>query len=137
MSTTGFKSCNRTIFERLNVLLSKIGHLSSGSSKKMSIGWGIPGIEIWTYNDVYEDNTGALVSFMGTDDVVLTSPAVQGVRAFGAIMDRKANWAATPIFPKMYEQEDPSGLFLLTQSAPLMIPMRPDATMRVTVNNAS
>ncbi len=48
MSTTGFKSCNRTILERLKVLLSKIGHLSSGSSKKMSIDWVFPGIEIWT-----------------------------------------------------------------------------------------
>ncbi|MBT9159039.1 MAG: hypothetical protein DDT26_00288 [Dehalococcoidia bacterium] len=91
------------------------------------------GLEIFTYNDVYEDNTGVLQPFMSPNDIVMTSPAVDGVRAFGAIMDRKAQWAALPIFPKMYEQEDPSGLFLLTQSAPLMIPKRPDATMRVTV----
>ena len=95
------------------------------------------GLEVWTYNDIYEDNNGATVQFMSTDDVVLTSPAVQGVRAYGAIMDRKANWMATPIFPKMWEQEDPSGLFLMTQSAPLMIPMRPDATLKATVNNAA
>jgi Phage major capsid protein E len=94
------------------------------------------GLEIWTYNDIYEDNNGALVPFMSADDVVLTSPAVSGVRAFGAIMDRKASWAPLPIFPKMWEQEDPSGLFLMTQSAPLMIPMRPDATMKITVLGA-
>lgn len=95
------------------------------------------GLEIWTYNDVYEDNAKALVPFMNQDDVVLTSPAISGVRAFGAIMDRKANWAATPIFPKMWEQEDPSGLFLMTQSAPLMIPTRPDCSMKVTVLGAA
>lgn len=96
---------------------------------------GSSGLEIWTYNDKYEDNNGALVAFMSTNDVVLTSPAVQGVRAFGAIMDRKAGWAPLPIFPKMWEQEDPSGLFLMTQSAPLMIPMRPDASMKITVRS--
>ena len=94
------------------------------------------GLEIWTYNDIYEDNNGTLVPFMDPNDIVLTSPAVDGVRAFGAIMDRKAAWAPLPMFPKMWEQEDPSGLFLMTQSAPLMIPTRPDASMKITVLGA-
>jgi len=94
------------------------------------------GLEIWTYNDVYEDNAKALQPFMNQDDIVLTSPAIAGVRAFGAIMDRKAAWASTPMFPKMWEQEDPSGLFIMTQSAPLMIPTRPDCSLKVTVLGA-
>lgn len=91
------------------------------------------GLELYVYNDIYEDNTGVAVPFMSTNDIVLTNPAIDGVRAFGAIMDRKANWEPVPIFPKMWEQEDPSGLFLMTQSAPLMIPTRPNASMRITV----
>lgn len=91
------------------------------------------GVEIWTYNDIYEDNTGTAQPFMAQDSIVLTSSAVDGVRAFGAIMDRKAGWNAQPMFPKMWEQEDPSGLFLMTQSAPLMIPTRPNATLKAKV----
>jgi hypothetical protein len=93
------------------------------------------GLEVWTYNDYYVDNNGAIVRFMSTNDVVLTSPAIRGVRAFGAIRDRKAGWAPLPIFSKMWEQDDPSGLFLMSQSAPLMIPRRPDASMRITVRS--
>lgn len=90
-------------------------------------------IELYVYNDTYEDNQGNSVPMMSTNDIVLTAATVDGVRAFGAIMDKKANWEARPLFPKMWEQEDPSGLFLMTQSAPLMIPARPDASMKVTV----
>lgn len=95
---------------------------------------GSAAIDLVVYNDMYEDNTGVSVPMMGTNDIVLTSRAgIDGIRAYGAIMDKKANWEAMPIFPKMWEQEDPSGLFIMTQSAPLMIPGRPNASMKVTV----
>lgn len=91
-------------------------------------------IDIYVYSDSYEDNQGAQVKMLDDDDIVLTSANVAGVRAFGAIMDKKADWQAVPIFPKMWEQEDPSGVFVMTQSAPLMIPGRPNGTMKVSVN---
>jgi hypothetical protein len=95
------------------------------------------GLEVWTYNDIYEDDAGNSVNFLDQDTVVLTSPAVEGVRAFGAIMDRRIGWAATPMFSKMWEQEDPSALYLMTQSAPLMIPTRPNASLKAKVLNAA
>lgn len=95
------------------------------------------GLEIYTYNDIYEDDSGNSANFLDQDTVVLTSPAVEGVRAFGAIMDRKAGWAASAMFPKMWEQEDPSALYLMTQSAPLMIPTRPNAALVAKVVNAA
>lgn len=95
------------------------------------------GLEVWTYNDIYEDANGNSVNYLDQDTVVLTSPAVEGVRAFGAIMDRKAGYVATPIFGKMWEQDDPSGLYLMHQSAPLMIPTRPNASMKAKVLNAA
>lgn len=94
---------------------------------------GSAAIELYVYNDSYEDNQGTSVPMMSTNDIVLTAASVDGIRAFGAIMDKKANWEARPMFPKMWEQEDPSGIFIMTQSAPLMIPARPNATMKVTV----
>lgn len=91
------------------------------------------GVELWVYNDTYEDNNGEQVRFLAAGEIVLTSPAIGGVRAYGAIMDRKAQYQSLPIFQKMYEQEDPSGLFILSQSAPLMVPTRPNASMKVQV----
>lgn len=90
-------------------------------------------IDLYVYADQYEDNEGVVQQMMSTNDVVATGDGFDGIQAFGAIMDRKANYEAVPIFPKMWEQEDPSGLFLMTQSAPLMIPGRPNASMRITV----
>ncbi len=90
------------------------------------------GLRVWTYNDVWEDNMGVEQPFLLPGDVVLIGD-IGGVRAFGAIMDKKAGWNALPIFPKMWEQEDPSGLFLMTQSAPLMIPTRPNASFKASV----
>lgn len=95
------------------------------------------GLEIWTYNDIYEDDAGSQVNFLDQDTIVFTSPAIEGVRAFGAIMDRKAGYVATEMFPKMWEQDDPSALFLMTQSAPLMVPCRPNASLKVKVLNAA
>jgi hypothetical protein len=91
-------------------------------------------VDLWVYNDFYEDNQGTQVPFLEDGDIVLTAASVDGIRAFGAIMDKKANYESLPIFPKMWEQEDPSGLFIMSQSAPLMIPARPNASMKVSVN---
>lgn len=93
------------------------------------------GVSVWVYNDMYEDNDGIEQPFVQDGLAVLTGD-VEGVRAFGAIMDNRANWEPMSIFPKMWQQEDPSGIFVMSQSAPLMIPGRPDASMSVNVLGA-
>lgn len=90
------------------------------------------GLNLFTYNDVYENNDGVEVPFIDPLDAIFMGD-IDGVRAFGAIMDRKAGWASQAVFPKMWEQDDPSGLFLMTQSAPIMVPVRTNASMRVRV----
>lgn len=92
----------------------------------------IGNIDLYVNTDYYEVN-GSATPFVGAKEVILTSPAVRGVRAFGAILDKRAGLAAMPMFPKMWDQEDPSVTFLMTQSAPLMIPVNPNATLRATV----
>ena len=91
------------------------------------------GVEVWVYNDVYENNDGVEVPFVQDGIAVLTGE-VEGIRAFGAIMDDDADWKPLEKFPKMWKQQDPSGIFVMTQSAPLMIPGRPNATMTIHVN---
>lgn len=91
-------------------------------------------LEVWVYSDVYEDDNGDLQNFLNPETIVLSSGGMEGVRCFGAIMDAKAGWQSMEMFAKMWENEDPSVIYLLTQSAPLMVPTRPDAIMVVKVN---
>ena len=58
---------------------------------------------------------------------------VMGVKAFGAILDKKASFQPLPIFPKMWDEDDPSATILMTQSAPLMVPINPNNTFRARV----
>lgn len=89
-------------------------------------------LEVWVYSDYYEEN-GVMVPFMDSRDILLIGTNVQGVRCFGAILDKGANMQPLPIYPKMWDQEDPSATFLLTQSAPLMVPVNPNNTFRARV----
>lgn len=94
------------------------------------------GVDIYVYSEVYVDDNGAEVELMDPRDVMLTSPAVAGVRAFGAIMDFDA-LRALQYFPKMWKENDPSVVYTLTQSAPLMVPTFPNATLKARVLNAA
>lgn len=90
-------------------------------------------LEVYVYSDYYTDVNGAAVPFMDPRDVVLTGPNVQGMKCFGAILDKKAGFQALPIFPKMWDAEDPSATIIMTQSAPLMVPMNPNNSLRARV----
>lgn len=112
----------------------------SVSTAEMGIGNGQPfqmkgtfgNVTVYTYNDIYEDDTGASQPFMDPRDVIsVATEGFQGVRCFGAIMDNKAGYRALDIFAKMYEEEDPSAEYLLLQSAPLMVPKNPNASYRI------
>ncbi|SDR52885.1 major capsid protein [Paraburkholderia tuberum] len=90
---------------------------------------------LWVYQDWSRDEDGVKHKYMPPGTVTMVAAGetgVAGVQAFGAIQDIRAlqpmRW-----FPKMFEQDDPSALVLLTQSAPLLIPVRPDATVSVQV----
>lgn len=91
------------------------------------------GLDVYVYNDYYEDASGTIIPFMDERDIVLTGPAVDGVRAFGAIMDAHAKWQALPFFPREYMENDPAIPTILSQSAPLMVPISPNATLRARV----
>lgn len=90
-------------------------------------------LDVVVYSDYYQQSDGTTVPFMSAKDIVLTGPGVSGVRAFGAIQDKKAGLRAMPIFSKMWDQEDPSATFVMSQSAPLMVPVNPNCTFKATV----
>jgi len=90
-------------------------------------------MEVYVYSDYYELADGTVTEFMSPQDIVLTSPAMNGVRCFGAIQDIDAQFQPLSMFPKMWNEQDPSVTFVMTQSAPLMVPMSPNATLKATV----
>lgn len=89
---------------------------------------------IYTYSGWYVDpDTNAETALMPAGTVVCTAgDAVEGVRHFGAILDHDM-LAAVPYFTKSWLEQDPSVRFLLMQSAPLLVPYRPNATLRASV----
>lgn len=90
-------------------------------------------LELWINGDYYELPNGDTVPYMASGEVLLSGPNVMGVQAFGAIVDKNASFQARPVFPKMWDQEDPSATFIMTQSAPLMVPVNPNNTLKSTV----
>lgn len=85
------------------------------------------------YSDYYQQADGSVVPFMDSRDVVLTGPNIRGVRCFGAIQDLDANLQSLAIFPKMWPENDPSATFIMSQSAPLMVPIHPNNSLRARV----
>lgn len=87
--------------------------------------------EIWVYAGKYTNDAGATVNML-PDNTVLLIGNVEGVQHYGAILDLRA-LIAQPTFVKSWEEEDPSVRYTLFQSAPLLVPYRKNAVIRVTV----
>jgi len=90
-------------------------------------------MRLWTYTDTYIDNAGGTQKFLPDDYVVLGSGAIEGVQAHGAIRDEEAGYQAMEFFPKSWVEKDPSARLLMLQSAPLVVPFRPNCSMSVRV----
>ena len=80
--------------------------------------------------------TGLEEYHLDADTVAGISPDLMGgTRCFGAIMDKSADFKPLPMFFKNWEEQDPSHEYLLTQSAPLMVPREPNATFSIKVDD--
>ena len=93
------------------------------------------GVNCWRVSgpgNQFQNNDGSFTNIMDPNDVVLVSPNIEMIMAFGAIQD-VASLQAQEIFVKMWPEQDPSGLFIMSQSAPLAIPVNPNATFRARV----
>lgn len=90
--------------------------------------------DFWVYQEVYEDEEGTAQKLLQDFTVFLGSAQIEGVQAHGAILDPRAGLQAMEAFPKNWIEEDPAQEFAMTQSAPLVIPSRVNASMRARVN---
>ena len=90
--------------------------------------------DIWVYAGWYEHpDTEAITPFLPDHTVIITSPELEGTRAYGAIRDEEAGFQAVPYFSKSWVEKDPAVRYLLLQSAPLPVPYRVNAAMCATV----
>lgn len=90
--------------------------------------------DIWVYAGWYEHpDTKAINPFLPDHTVIITSPELEGTRAYGAIRDEEAGFQAVPYFSKSWVEKDPAVRYLLLQSAPLPVPYRVNAAMCATV----
>lgn len=87
--------------------------------------------EIWVYNQNYVDDAGATQRLVPEYAVIMVGD-LQGVQQYGAILDFES-LQAVPIFTKSWEENDPSMRVMLSQSSPLLVPYRVNATLCATV----
>ncbi|MHB1170010.1 MAG: major capsid protein [Longimicrobiales bacterium] len=87
----------------------------------------------WTYQDTYTDLAGDPQDLMPSGTVIIAGAGLEGTRAYGAIQDPRAGFQAIRNFPKVWIEEDPPSEWVMSQSAPLMVPFRPNASVGMTV----
>lgn len=90
---------------------------------------------IYTYSGWYVDPvTNVETAYLPAGTVLGTGAPmyVEGVQHYGAILDHDA-LRAMEYFVKSWLENDPSQRYLLMQTAPLVVPYRPNATFRATV----
>ncbi|WNO10430.1 major capsid protein [Teredinibacter sp. KSP-S5-2] len=103
-------------------------------NKKVRYVGSIGDFEFFVYNDVYVDDDGVDQSVLPSYTVLMGSAGeLEGTRCYGVIQDEKANYQANRYFSKSWLEEDPAVRWLLMQSAPLIVPYRPNASMCITV----
>jgi len=91
-------------------------------------------IECWVDSTRFIDpETGTEEYYLDENTIVGVSDMVAGVRCFGAIKDAEAGYRSMEYFFKNWREPDPSQEYLLTQSAPLMVPKEPNATYSIKV----
>ncbi len=94
---------------------------------------GVGRLELWTYANFYEDYNGVAQLYMDPGTVTGLGTSIEGIRCYGAIMDKRAGLQPLSMFPKMWDEEDPSVTYTMTQGSPLMVPARANNTFSIKV----
>lgn len=94
----------------------------------------INGLRIWVIPKLQVKQSDGTVVRMVPDGTVIgvADSYFEGVRHFGAIQDVE-HFLPGAYFVKSWIEPDPSVRYMLLQSAPLMVPYRPNSTFRATV----
>jgi hypothetical protein len=92
-------------------------------------------IELWVNNETYTADDGTTSRYVGANEAIFTGTpqAINGYECFGMIVDKDAQYQALPLFPKNFETGERVKVENLSaESAPLFVPINPDATYKLT-----
>ncbi|MBI3452941.1 MAG: major capsid protein [Rhodospirillales bacterium] len=111
-----------------------------GNEKARNVGT-IGDFDIWVYQDFYIDDADVKQKLIPDNTLIIAARGapgtgkggLEGVRGYGVILDEKSGYKSDRYFVKSWPEEDPPVRMMLLQSAPLTVPYRPNASMRVTV----
>lgn len=127
---------NPRVKEAVDLLKLNAGTLDTTQPQQEGIVYrgSVGGYNIYTYSGyVYDDRQGVDTKIL-TGGYVMGVGAIDGITHFGAIHDFDAmaeypgGIVPVPVYPKSWVEKDPSALMLLTQSAPLVVPRRVNAS---------
>jgi hypothetical protein len=112
-----------------------LGPIAFGQGNELARYVGTIGdLDFWVYNDRYVDDNDQMQKLLPDYTVLIGSPRqLEGTRCYGVIQDEKAGYRAQRYFSKSWLEEDPAVRWLLLQSAPLIVPYRPNASFCATV----
>lgn len=114
-------------------VLELAGVAVGGMGKEFRRLGAIGDFEFFVYQQFYHDASGTVQQMMPDNTVIMGNPELsEGSQAYGAIMDH-GSLQAEARYPKMWDEHDPSATYIMTQSAPLPIVGRVDATFCATV----
>lgn len=93
----------------------------------------IGNFQIWVYTGSYIDPAdGQTKKYMPDNTVVLAGRRLEGVRHYGAIMDVDV-LVARERYAQSWTEKNPSRRMLMMESAPLLVPYRPNSAKKITV----
>lgn len=122
----------QTFRERLDNRRQTTGEIDMFQAPRGTDAWGayqgtVGNVDFFTYSQPYTEG-GVAKNMMHDHGVIMGSRRqLQGVVAYGAILDDEALQAAQ-WWPKMYRQHNPSRVFIESAAAPLPVPSRVNAT---------
>lgn len=89
----------------------------------------VDNFNIWVYSGWYIDDSGTEQPIMPSGSVIMSNGLqLEGTQAYGAIRDEEAGFQAFEFFSKSWVEKDPSVRYVLSQSAPLVVPSRVNAS---------
>jgi len=129
---------NKRVMEILDVRRAAGSNTAEFGGMDLASGAQFGGVfgsfEVWVYSEYYEDpDTGETKPVLAPGTVIAAGDDMQGTQAFGAIHDEEAGIQALAMFPKSWLEPDPGYRWIMTQSAPLVVPTRPNASFSMKV----
>lgn len=103
-----------------------------GNEKARAIGT-INDFAMWVYDDIYVDDAGADQHLMPSGTVLAVTASLEGTRCYGVIQDEESGLSSQRYFIKSWLEKDPGVRWLMLQSAPLVVPYRPNASLSAAV----